>query len=59
MEAWEHGQIDRLEERVYQLERKNWERADFTFRVVMHSLAAAIVVLAIASIILSASHPAH
>lgn len=57
LQVSEQAQIDCLEKRVYQLERKNWERADFTFRVVIHCLTAAIVLLAIASIVLNASHP--
>ncbi len=53
----EQAQIDCLEKRVYQLERKNWERADSTFRVIIHCLTVAIVLLVIVSIVLSASHP--
>jgi hypothetical protein len=53
----EQAQIDCLEKRVYQLERKNWERTDFTFRVIIHCFTAAIALLVIVSIVLSASHP--
>lgn len=59
MEKWEQARIDRLEDRVAHLERKNWERSDFTFRLIMHGLTAAFVVLAIVAIAVSASHPAH
>jgi hypothetical protein len=55
----EQAQIDRLERRVYQLECENWKRADFRFRLTIHSLTAAIVVLAIASIVFGAAHPGH
>jgi hypothetical protein len=55
----EQAQIDCLEKRVYQLERKNWERADFAFQVIIHCLTAAIVLLVIVSIVISASHPGH
>ncbi len=57
MEAWEKARIDRLEVRVDQLERKNWERADFTFRLIMYGLTAAMVVLNIVMIAIAASHP--
>jgi hypothetical protein len=59
MERWEQAQIDRLEKGVDQLERKNWERSDFTFRLIMHGLTAAFVVLALIAVAVSASHPAH
>ncbi len=59
MEKWEQDRIDRLENRIAQLERKNWERSDFAFRLIMHGLTAAFVVLAIATIVVSASHPAN
>jgi hypothetical protein len=59
MEKWEQAQIDRLEKRVGQLERKNWERSDLAFRLIMYGFAAAFVVLALIAIAVSASHPAH
>jgi len=51
--------MDRLETRVDQLERKNWERADFTLRLIMYGLTAAIVVLNIVAIAIAASSPGH
>jgi hypothetical protein len=59
LEAWERGQISRLEKQVFQLERESWERADFIFRVKIHGLTVAIVLLAVLSVALSASHPGH
>ncbi len=59
MEKWEQAQIDRLEKRVDQLEHKNWERSDFRFRLIMYGYATAFVALAIAAIVLGASHPSH
>ncbi|HEY7951141.1 MAG TPA: hypothetical protein VID51_09975 [Solirubrobacterales bacterium] len=59
MEAWEKARVDRLEVRVDQLERKNWERADFTLRLIMYGLTAAIVVLNIVMIAIAASNPGH
>jgi quinol-cytochrome oxidoreductase complex cytochrome b subunit len=55
MKTWEQARIDRLEHRVDQLERKSWERADFTFRLVMYGLTAAMVVLNIVTIAIAAS----
>lgn len=57
METWEQARIDRLEARVDQLERKDWERRDFTFRLVMYGLTAAMVVLNIVTIAIAASNP--
>ena len=48
----------RLESRIAQLERKNWERSDFAFRLIMHGLMAATVVLAVAAIAVAA-YPPH
>ncbi len=59
MEAWEKARVDRLETRVDQLERKDWERADFTFRLIMYGLTAALVVLNIVTIAIAASNPGH
>ena len=59
MERWEQAQIDRLEKRVDQLERKNWERSFFTFRLIMYGYVVAFAALAIATIVLGASHPGH
>lgn len=59
METWEKARIDRLETRVDQLERKSWERADFTFRLIMYGLTAALVVLNIVTIAIAAGSPGH
>jgi hypothetical protein len=59
MEIWEETRINRLEDRILRLERKDWERRDFTFRLIMHGLTAAMITLAIAAIVISALHPGH
>jgi len=59
MEKWEQARVDRLEDRIAQIERKNWERSDFTFRLIVNGLTAAIVILAIVTIVLSASNPGN
>jgi len=59
LEAWEQAKIERLEKRVDDLERKNWERSDRTFHWIMRGYTAALIALTIAAIALSASHPGH
>jgi hypothetical protein len=59
MEKWEEARIERLEDRIVMLERKNWERSDFTFRLAMYGLTAAFVVLTLVAIAVSAAHSSH
>jgi len=59
MEAWEEARINRLEDRMDRLERKEWERRDFIFRMIMHGLTATMVALSIASIVLSIVRVTH
>jgi len=59
MEKWEQARIDRLEDRVFQLECKNWERSTRVFQLVMYGLTAAFVILAFVFVAVHASHPAH
>ncbi len=56
MKTWEELRINRLEDRIDRLERKEWERRDHVFRLIMHGLSATMVVLSIASIVLSIIH---
>ena len=59
MGDWEKARIDRLEVRVDQLERKNWERSARTLQLVMYGLTAAAVALNIVAIAIAASNPGH
>lgn len=59
LETWERAQIERLESRIADLERKNWERSDRNFRWIMNAYVVAIIGLTIAAVILDASHPGH
>jgi hypothetical protein len=59
METWEEARINRLEDRIDRLERKEWERRDFILRLIMHGLSATLVALSIASIVLSIAHATH
>ncbi len=59
METWEEARINRLEDRVDRIERKEWERRDFILRLMMHGLTAITVAISIASIVLSILRVAH
>lgn len=59
MEAWEEARINRIEDRIDRIERKEWERRDFILRLVMHGFTAIMVVVSIASIVLSIARAAH
>lgn len=59
MKTWEESRIARLEDRIDRLERKEWERRDHTFRLIMNALSATMVALSIASIVLSIIHATH
>jgi len=59
MEDWQQraidGRIDRLEDRVAQLERKNWERSMFWFNFVSYGTVTALLVFTAVVIALKAS----
>lgn len=59
METWEEARINRLEDRIDRIERKEWERRDFILRWVVNGLTAVMVVLSIVTIVLSATSPGH
>ena len=59
METWEEARINRLEDRVDRLERKDWERRDFILRWIVNGLTAVMVILSIVAVVLSATHPGH
>jgi hypothetical protein len=58
-ESWEQAKIERLEDRVADLERKNQERSDRIFRWTMFAYMTAIIGLSIAAALVGASHPTH
>jgi hypothetical protein len=59
MEAWEEARMNRIEDRIDRLERKDWERRDFILRWIVNGLTATMIVLSIAAVVLSATHPGH
>ncbi|HEY0390728.1 MAG TPA: hypothetical protein VGC63_03365 [Solirubrobacterales bacterium] len=59
METWEEARINRLEDRIDRIERKEWERRDVVLRLIMHVLTATMVAVSIASIVLSILRAAH
>jgi hypothetical protein len=56
MESWEEARINRLEDRVDRIERKEWERREFILRLIMHGFTAIMVAVSIASVIIGATH---
>jgi len=59
MENWEEARINRLEERVDRIERKEWERRDLILRLVTQGLTAIMLAVSIASIVLSIARATH
>jgi hypothetical protein len=59
MESWEEARINRLEDRIDRIERKEWERRDLALRVAMYVLTAITVAVSIASIVLSIIRATH
>lgn len=59
METWEEARINRLEDRIDRIERKEWERRDFILRLIMHGLSAATIAVSIASIVFSIIRATH
>jgi len=59
MDSWEEARLNHLEERIDRIERKEWERRDFTLRLVMHGLTALMVAISIASIVIGVIQPGH
>jgi CHASE3 domain sensor protein len=58
-ETWEQAKIERLEARIADLERKNWERSDRIFRWTLYAVMAVYIALVVAAVALGASHPDH
>lgn len=59
MKTWEEARINRLEDRIDRLERKDWERRDFILRWIVNGLSAVMIILSIVAVVLSATGPGH
>lgn len=58
-ETWERARVERLEERIAKLERKNWERSERIFHWVFYGLMVVYIALVIAVVAIGASDPGH
>ncbi len=58
-ETWERARVERVEERIAKLERKNWERSEQIFRWVFYGLMAVNIALIVAAVAIGVSDPGH
>lgn len=59
MATWEDARIDRLEERINRIERKEWERRELVFRWITNGFLIAMIIFTTVMITLAATHPGH
>jgi hypothetical protein len=59
MEAWEEARINRLEERISRIERKEWERREALLRLIANSVALAAIIFATVMITLAIARHVH
>jgi hypothetical protein len=59
MATWEDARIDRLEERINRIERKEWERRETILRLLANSVALASIIFMTVMITLAIAHHAH
>lgn len=59
MATWEEARIDRLEERINRIERKEWERRETIFRLLTNSIALASIIFTTVMITLAIARHVH
>jgi hypothetical protein len=59
MTTWEEAKIDRLEERVNRIERKEWERRETILRLIFSSVVLASIIFTTVMITLAIPRHAH
>ncbi|MET0559323.1 MAG: hypothetical protein ABW065_11710 [Solirubrobacterales bacterium] len=59
LETWEQAKIERLEDRVRDLERKNWERSTRTLQWAMYAYVAVWIAVVAATIATGIAHHGH
>jgi hypothetical protein len=59
MYTWDEARIRRLESRIDQLERKEWERREFFLRLITNGFLIAVIIFTTVTITLAATHPGH
>ena len=59
MATWEEARIDRLEERISRVERKEWERREAILRLLTNGVVLASIIFTTVMITLAIAHHAH
>ncbi len=59
MATWEDARIDRLEERINRIERKEWERREAILRLLTNGVALASIIFTTVMITLAITRHAH
>jgi hypothetical protein len=59
MAPWEDARIDRLEERVNRIERKEWERREAVLRFLANGVVLASIIFATVMITLAIARHVH
>ena len=59
MATWEEARIDRLEERISRVERKEWERREALLRLITNGVVLAAIIFATVMITLAIAHHVH
>jgi len=59
MATWEDARIDRLEERVNRIERKEWERREAILRLLTNGVVLASIIFTTVMITLAIAHHTH
>lgn len=59
MASWEEARIDRLEERLNRIERKEWERREAVLRFLINGVVLASIIFTTVMITLAIAHHAH
>jgi hypothetical protein len=56
METWEESRINRLEDRINRIERKEWQRREAILRLITNAFVVATIVLAVVAVVFAATH---
>ena len=59
MATWEEARIDRLEERINRIERKEWERREAILRLLTNGVVLTSIIFTTAMVTLAIAHHVH
>jgi len=59
MVTWEDARIDRLEERINRIERKEWQRREAILRLLFNGVVLASIIFTTVVITLAIAHHTH